>query len=53
MTLDEEKLTVASMPVVQAFSYFYEVHGPDLAEGLIAGLILFKAQLDKNGEPIQ
>jgi hypothetical protein len=52
MTQDE-KLISASMPVVQAFSYFYETQGPDLADGLIAGLILYKAQLDKEGEPIQ
>ncbi len=48
-----EELEIATVPIVQAFDYFYQMHGPDCADGLIAGLIQYKKQLDREGEPLQ
>lgn len=40
-------------PTVQAFHHYYHMHGPDKADGLIAGLIAFKAQLDADAVPLK
>jgi hypothetical protein len=43
----------AVIPVVQAFDYYYAMHGPEKADGLLAGLINYKKQLDENEVSIQ
>jgi hypothetical protein len=48
-----EQEATAAFPVVRAFHTYYEVNGPERADGLIAGLINYKALLDRNGEPFQ
>ena len=36
----------AVAPVVQAFKHYYEMEGPQKAQGLIAGLIKYFEQLE-------
>jgi len=40
-------------PVVQAFTTYYNLHGPEKADGLIAGLIIHKTMLDSEGQTKQ
>ena len=40
-------------PVVQAFTTYYNLHGSDKADGLIAGLIIHKTMLDSEGQTKQ
>ena len=40
-------------PVVQAFTAYYNLHGSQKADGLIAGLIIHKTMLDSEGQTKQ
>jgi hypothetical protein len=51
--MDTETFPTLESVVVEAFTDYYKTHGSEKTDGLIAGLIKYKTQLDNGGEPLQ
>lgn len=45
--------TALMQPFAASYQHFYDMHGSAKAKALIASLIVFHEQLEKNGVPIQ